>query len=93
MRYSKQPFLMSGDPAYEAMKKWEVKGIYCQLDKTGKGIDIVNYTWLEPGEPPPKVPDEAFEELGEHYDEILAYLQWWEETREQWEEILKYHQI
>jgi len=88
-----RPFLISlkSDQAYEVLTKWQAVGICCELDEAGLGVAVVNHTWPEPGKwdsPPPPVPNEALDELGQHYDEILSHLRYWKDTREHVERIM-----
>jgi hypothetical protein len=88
MQKAKRTFLMAGDPAYEAMKKWEQRGICCELNTLGTVVSVVNYTWPEPGTSNSlPVPEAAIDELGAHYDAIQMHLKYWKETREHWARI------
>jgi hypothetical protein len=49
MRNTTRPFLTVGDPAYEALFKWQAAGVCCQLDETGVGVAVVNTVWPKPG--------------------------------------------
>ena len=83
-------FLIDGDPAWVVLRKWQAVGVCCVLDETGQGFDIINCTWPEPGhfdDPPPLVPDQAIDELGQYYDEILNHLRYWKETWSDFERI------
>ena len=91
MRKATRPFLMAGDPAHDVLLKWQGLGICCQLDEAGAGVAVINCNWPTPGtfdNPPPPVPNDALDELGQWYDEILAHLRYWRATREQWERII-----
>ena len=90
MRNTTRPFLMAGDPACEVLLKWQAVGVCCQLDETGVGVAVVNTVWPKPGtfdSPPPPVPTDALDELGQWYDEILCHLLYWRQTREVVEKI------
>ena len=91
MRQATRIFLIDGDPAHAVLMKWQAVGVYCELDETGTGFDIINYTWPEPGTDsaklPAGVPQEALEELGQWYDEILSHLRYWKETKDKIERI------
>ena len=78
-------FLIDGDPGYVVLMKWQAVGVCCVLDETEQGFDIINFTWPTTETPP--VPEAASDELGQYYDEILAHLKYWKETREHVERI------
>ena len=89
MRQATRTFLIDGGPAHAVLMKWQAVGVYCELDETGTGFDMINYSWPEPGtdQPPAGVPTEALDELGEYYDEILSHLRYWKETKDKIERI------
>lgn len=86
---SKRPFLIEGDPAKDVIDRWAKRGVLCKLNAKGDEIVVRNFSWPFEGKQPPKVPTEALDELGEHYDAILAHLVYWKQTRAAIERIWK----
>ena len=82
-------FLIDNDPAKIVMDRWARRGVFPELNTVGNGVVIKNYTWPEPGtdQPPATVPQEALDELGEWYDEILSHLRYQKETKDKIERI------
>jgi hypothetical protein len=73
--------ISSNSPANLILEKWKVQGIVPELDGQGS-IMIRSYALNETSTEFLPIPQEAIDELSEHYDEILADLLFWEKQRE-----------